>query len=364
MLLRPSRPTTAACCNSARKIDLGSAYVQALAGGSVQYQNASIVGGFLRGPGTAWPFSRRDEHFERHNGQHRRGGPADGTTSFTEVTNRGQFANNALLTWNAGINDGGATLTVNNTATVSEWSNAGVIVISNSGVLNNHETDLTSYGGGRITVNSGGTFNVDSPGEGVALDLQDSLLVNNGKLTGTTNVDYGATVKGGGTFGAINVFDGGTLAISPSGSPQASFLEVSGGSLAGTGQFAQSATVDGAALVVPNPTDRLVLSGDLTGDGPVTKLGAGTVVLAGDNTYLGGTTITDGTLIVANRGSLADETNLMIGAGGTLIYDPSAAAPFAVSPSAVAVPEPATPVLLAVAAILGGWMTRRRRIGR
>ncbi len=268
------------------------------------------------------------------------------------------------MTWNAGINDGGATLTVNNTATVSEWSNAGVIVISNSGVLNNHETDLTSYGGGRITVNSGGTFNVDSAGEGVALDLQDSLLVNNGTLTGTTNVYYGATVKGGGTFGAINVFDGGTLAISPSGSPQASFLEVSGGSLAGTGQFAQSATVNGAALVAPNPTDRLVLSGDLTGDGPVTKLGAGTVVLAGDNTYLGGTTITDGTLIVANRGSLADETNLMIGAGGTLIYDPSAAAPFAVSPSAVAVPEPATPVLLAVAAILGGWMTRRRRIGR
>ena len=81
-------------------------------------------------------------------------------------------------------------MTVGGTADVSSWSNAGVITIDNGGVLNNHLSDLTSYGGGRITVNSGGTLNADSQGEGVALDLQDSLLSNNGAVTGTTNVNY------------------------------------------------------------------------------------------------------------------------------------------------------------------------------
>jgi len=42
-------------------------------------------------------------------------------------------------------------------------------------------------------LNSGGTLNADSHNEGVVLDLQDSLLVNNGTVTGTTNVYYGAT---------------------------------------------------------------------------------------------------------------------------------------------------------------------------
>src|SRR4029077_4153251 len=124
------------------------------------------TGGFLRGPGTHTFLAGFSNSFNATTISIGAVIQQSGSTTFTEVTNRGQFANNAPLTWNAGINDGGATLTVNNTATVGEWSNAGVIVISASGRLDNHATDLTSYGGGRITVNSGGTLNADSQSEG------------------------------------------------------------------------------------------------------------------------------------------------------------------------------------------------------
>ena len=71
-------------------------------------------------------------------------------------------------------------------------------------------------------MNSGGTLNADSQNEGVALDLQDSLLVNNGTVTGTTNVEYGAIrSEGSGTFGPINLFSGGMLALASSASPGA-----------------------------------------------------------------------------------------------------------------------------------------------
>ena len=168
------------------------------------------------------------------------------------------------MTWTGELNDGGATFTVNNTATVSEWNNAGVVVVSNGGVLNNHETNLTSYGGGQITVNSGGTLNADSQNEGVALVLQDSLLVNNGTVTGATIVNYGGTVQGSGTLASIIVLDGGMLAIAPNASPFAASLAVSSGSIAGAGQSGLSGTISDATVDVPNPTDVLHMSGNLS----------------------------------------------------------------------------------------------------
>ncbi|MGA2255290.1 MAG: autotransporter-associated beta strand repeat-containing protein [Thermoguttaceae bacterium] len=349
---------------SGANIDLGSAYVRALSGELVQYQNVNITGGFLRGPGTHVLAPGSANTFNATTINTGAVVQQMGSAALLDVTNRGQIVNSAPLTWDGGLNDGGATLTVTNTATVSEWNNAGVIVISSSGVLNNHETDLTSYGGGRITVNSGGTLNADSQSEGVALDLQDSLLVNNGTVTGTTNVYYGATVKGTGSFGPINLFDGGTLAISPSASPLASGLVVSGGSITGAGQSALSATIHDATLVAPNPTDLLVLSGNLSGDGSLAKLGAGTVVLSGSNSYVGATTISDGTLILASNTALADGTSLMVDAGGTFIFDPAqAASSVAGSAGTVAVPEPSTLVLLGVgvlAVIVYRWRRNRR----
>jgi autotransporter-associated beta strand protein len=101
----------------------------------------------------------------------------------------------------------------------------------------------------------------------------------------------------------------------------------------------------------------LTVSGSIGGAGSLTKNGAGVLELSGiSNGYLGGTIVSNGTLIVDNAGGIADGTSLTVG-------DPLAfqtTAPAIATPSATAVPEPST-LLLAAAAIAGAAIVRRRR---
>ena len=183
--------------------------ITALAGGNVQYQSTTINGGYLFGPGMHTLPSGVRQHTKQHYHQSRHGRCSKLARHVHQCDESRQNDQQRLLDLSGGINDGSGSLTVAGTANTSNWLSAGMIVIAAGGLLNNHANDLTSYGGGRITVNSGGTLDADSQNEGVALDLQDSLLVNNGAVTDTTNVNYGATVSGSGSFGPINVNYGG-----------------------------------------------------------------------------------------------------------------------------------------------------------
>ena len=66
-------------------------------------------------------------------------------------------------------------------------------------------------------MNSGGLVNANSDGNGESLDLNASLLMNNGTVSGTTNVNTGAMAKGPGIYGPVNLNSGGTF--SPGNSP-------------------------------------------------------------------------------------------------------------------------------------------------
>jgi autotransporter-associated beta strand protein len=96
--------------------------------------------------------------------------------------------------------------------------------------------------------------------------------------------------------------------------------------------------------------------------------GAGTLILSGDNTYTGPTSVEAGTLLLTASDALPDGTSLTVGAGGTLIFDPPAVAASAdssestSSTAASAVPEPTMPTLLAAGALAAGivWFLPRK----
>ena len=87
---------------------------------------------------------------------------------------------------------------------------------------------------------------------------------------------------------------------------------------------------------VDSGTAGLTVSGGVGGTGPLTKIGAGALVLAGSNTYTGATNVNQGILALGAGGSLAN-TALTIG-GAPLLRVPERATPpcrsTAIAPSA------------------------------
>ena len=328
---------------------INSSVLRAAASGSFVYQNATVNGGFLFGPGTHILPAGSTTTFNTTTINPGTAIQQAGSDTFFDVIDRGTMTASGSLTIIGGINDGGANMTVSGTADVSSWSNAGVITITGGGLLNNHVSDLTSYGGARIYINGGGTLNANSQGEGTALDLQDSLLVNNGRVIGTTNVYYGATVSGSGSFGPINVLQAGAVVAATSAVPAPTSLTVTSGSISGAGNLAVSATVADAILATPDLTDVLTLSGNLSGAGPITKIGPGTLVLSGSNSFGTGTNVAAGKLVVTNSYSLPDGSNLSVGSG-IAIFGAPVVPPTDATEEVTPVPEPGTLVLLALGA--------------
>ena len=95
----------------------------------------------------------------------------------------------------------------------------------------------------------------------------------------------------------------------------------------------------------------------------ITKTGPGTLILSGNNTYSGGTTIDAGTLIVISRGALADGTSLTVGAGGAGGDESiSSSSEIVATPAAATAPAPALSVPAVTARVdiisgyfCGGW---------
>ena len=195
------------------------ASISAMSGGTIQYSNATITNAYLFAPSFG---SSAGVHVLSASTTNtftdvtiNAGTPVqiqqNGSALFTNVANYGMInAASGGLVLTGGQNEGGGALTLGGTNNVSNWGNGGTITILRGGLLNNQNSNLTSWGG-QILINSGGTLNADRASQGASLDLQDSLLVNNGTILGTTNVGYLATVTGSGAFGSVNLSNSGTL---------------------------------------------------------------------------------------------------------------------------------------------------------
>jgi outer membrane autotransporter protein len=133
--------------------------------------------------------------------------------------------------------------------------------------------------------------------------------------TGTTTVETG-TLAAGATntlpsLTAVTVEAPGTLNL-------AGFNQ-SIGSLAGAG----SVSLGTATLTTGNDNTNTLFSGDMSGSGALNKVGTGTFILSGANTYTGGTTISAGTLQLGD-GTINGSIVGKITDNATLASDPAA----------------------------------------
>ena len=203
-----------ASTTSARTFILNGGTLDVSGGATLTLNGATVGGGFMRGAGA----------FALTSGTALSGVTTFGTTTLnqtgqaalTNFTSGGTLTNASAttLTWNGGLNQSAGLFTVNGTAEVNDWSSNGILRINGGGAVNNSGSNLVLGGGSRTTINAGGAINLSG---GTTIELNGGLVVNNGTISGTTDVNYGSLAKGSGVYGVVNVNQGGIYA--PGNSP-------------------------------------------------------------------------------------------------------------------------------------------------
>ena len=246
------------------------------------------------------------------------------------------------------------TLSGNNTYTGATTVNAGTLLLSGNGTLGTSTISLT---GG--TLDMGGKSLTNTFGSLTGGTLSNGTLTNNGSnydlqsgivsavLAGTNGVNKttsstvtlagantytGATTITGGTLSIAAISNGGVAGALGNSTNAAANLVLGGGTLEYTGSANGStdrnftltaATTSG--ISVSNSTVSLTISGAAAATtGALTKEGAGMLILSGNNTYTGTTTINAGTLQFNSSGQLGGGNySQNITNNGTLLYSGS-----------------------------------------
>ena len=274
----------------------------------------------------------------------------------TTITNRivNSSAGASSVTYN-GASGGALTLLGANTYSGGTTVNSGTFML---GIQ-------TGLGAGPMTIAAGSTFQqIDFEGNNVGGALPNTFILSGignvimnlsfggGKdvwLSQIVSGTAGITVQGGGrklTLTANNTFSGGVRLTNDGNTLQISNLNALGsGTLrsesainnsalvpivdlaAGTGVLNAIDIASGSYLNVSTSGDggtrNLLLSGPISsvvGTGNINKVSAGTLTLAGANTYTGLTKVAEGTLVLSNAGSLGGGI-LDISTGATVVLN-------------------------------------------
>ena len=217
------------------------------------------------------------------------------------------------------------TLTGTTTAKTPWTIDAGTLSISSNGNLGDDSGTLTFNGGTLETTKVLTTArNITlKPGGGTFQTA--SHLTASGTISGAgslTKTGSGTlTLNGVNTYTGGTTIDAGTLSISSTANlgDGSGTLSFNGGTLETTKELTTARDI---ALKAGGGTfqtaSQLTVAGTISGSGTLAKTGSGTLMLSGNNTYKGGTTIDAGTLSISSTTNLGDGSGTLTFDGGTL----------------------------------------------
>ena len=159
----------------------------------------------------------------------------------------------------------------------------------------NTYTGGTTISSGRLQLGNGGTTgsivgNVTDNGSLILFRSDTSVFA--GVISGSGSVYEGSATTSDTVLTGDNTYTGGTTIA-------AGILQLGDGGA--TGSIVGDVSDNGALVVDRSGT--VTLPGVISGSGSLSQVGNGTTVLANDNTYTGGTTISAGTLQLGNGGT-------------------------------------------------------------
>ncbi|QQE12597.1 autotransporter-associated beta strand repeat-containing protein [Planctomycetota bacterium] len=191
----------------------------------------------------------------------------------------------------------------------------------------------SAFGGGLVTVTSNTSLESDRDdrmlGNDFTIDLNSTLTVDGLfglLLTGDIDGEGGLTKEGDGTLtlSGNNTYTGATLV-------SGGILQVMGDDALGNGtltilgsaelivadivtDLGNDIAIDPGQTFTVGELGDMTLSGVISGDGSLLKVGSGTLTLSGINTYSGGTTLSGGGLTVGDDDALGDGSLTVDGA--------------------------------------------------
>ncbi|MGD0382744.1 MAG: autotransporter-associated beta strand repeat-containing protein, partial [Thermoguttaceae bacterium] len=180
----------------------------------------------------------------------------------------------------------------------------------------------------KVSVNAGGVLTVnDTIYVG---DQNNGTLEINGGTVQAWNIQLGNTVSGTTYTGNISI-NGGTLKTNevvlgggvPGTWTTGGSCTWSGGTVLaiGTLKFAVPAAIGAGGATINSNGFACTVSGVLSGEGGLTKLGSGTLTLTATNTYTGDTVISDGTLELTSTGQISAASSISTSSTATFQVD-------------------------------------------